>query len=1828
MRENLKKHIKDVERNRRWWRKLKSAAAVFGLLVALGMYCYATFSGLALETGGTNEAGYQTGVGTSEGEELEDATINTRLSVQILASGSNKQTDINEMFKAEGEAGETLYARVISTYSRANDEGETVEVAIRVGELPEGVNIAGFDENGEKKVVVSGEENQIVTLHLTEDENGYLITYEQISGDTLEFILQFNSRNGIMERESSVTLKVDEEKIEGLNGDVGENDQIGGTATLVWTASNEWEPVDKKVNGADENQIVVTNENTLSGTLNYDITARSSNREDYGEIWTEYIKVADTLTLSEGISFPEKAKVNENGDGIVIEDENGGEQTVLYFGELQGGRVTSLTLSEDRRSVTYEIEVPNSYMTDGVPTQEQDDLALKMVLNAGNLALSEGYSEQLKTEESIGKIENKVEIEPIPYKDYDTQATTDTVFTTPVLNTESFTLEKKAETEQKDYDNTYRVVAGQEITYTITLTNTGSSDLKVQDEEGNYYAVTDELPRCLDLTEAQQKALKDQGAECSYSDAAGCWTVTWIPSRSDIPAGEKYELSFAATVKELNDPSMNDMWDWRNIDNTAEYKGQSATASVRYRKAALTIKKEVIGSSENEEGYHNGEEVQYQITIENTSDIDSAMNEIVKDILPEGLEFRYAVDGNGSHVSESTNGYVVHPEDTTENAACPKKHIGTFDVDGRELTWNVGVVKAKEKITLTYICTVNTDELTDGDKTKITNKATIEDKESEGSIDVDYPIDLNKQVEEDTSTAYEDGHVFRYTLTVTNDEKNPSKKEELILTDTMAPGLVPNSDLYGVSGGNSEQISWDDYVSGNGSVTDSNGNSYESFYTELDGYRAVVTMENSQIVLTFDLSESPLVGGGTVSIRYEAKIKVTDPNVTTAFPNKAEIDGIEKSVTVYGGKAVGNLHLSKWFMFKEGTTPGYDTTKREYEEACKNVIFKISGVDHKGETIWFEDESGNPTDTMTIRVGDKGGFYTDWYGHCWGYTIENLPVGTYTVTEENAEIDGKSLTTSWEVSEAFKGEEENQIKVLMNDTSGMKITNTYNTGAYIDVQKSVWALGAYKDSYWLNLQPGKEIFALDQDSTTEEFVVYNITVVNTGGDSITLEGDFLVDSLPEGVTYLGIGTNPSVDRGNWRDEAWIWASSLNTYNNAYNHILATTVKAAYNENDNQVAFSIKEGSDNELKSNQSISFLMCCRISEDVTAEEPLTNTVKLYVDSKVEHRDYADGTKEIETRNTPYDENQNNGSTKDEGIEETIGKRVISSSVTITPKNVIVPGISKDAVAYIPTGTKNEIALADENTNITPQSAVKWEITLYNDGTKSMTDYEVDDSVTGYFHMLTKAEAEKFGISAAYKIGIYNYDGSLLWSKDISDKVFEELGEQQTSEYTFTFQTTSTEWYAIPAGGYAVLTMYTNNNIEAFQIYKNTAVLRPLASETEILYNGVKHGEVVKENDIDIGVTASDEVHALGEFASISWKTITETGNEGNTASCRDEKNHIYVDAGTNVTYTNNIRNTSDNDFVKVVIVDTMPAVNDTGVVNQNDARGSQFEVSFAENLVVSVLDREGNVTALKEGEDYRIEFSRKTSYSDSDFEGEESENWHEEWSSGDKSFRVVMLENFVLKSRNTLVIQYDGKVAATAAPGAVAWNSFGYRYYYGRTSLTAEPPKVGVKIPNVPIIKKVVVDTDEQLQTPDANRNFTFELWDADAAEKIAVFEISQGGYKELSALKDVDGNEIELERGKSYTIKEAELPEGYTLLGIGKEGTELNSEEYTFTYYEEEAITIVAKNEVDRYRAELPGTGGIGTTGYTTGGALLLLAASLIGGYRLRQKRRGGR
>ena len=140
------------------------------------------------------------------------------------------------------------------------------------------------------------------------------------------------------------------------------------------------------------------------------------------------------------------------------------------------------------------------------------------------------------------------------------------------------------------------------------MTNSGTTPIEVTDGEGNPYYVTDELPKYLYLTDDQVKDLVDENGNPANYDSENN-TITWQPSTTIIPAGDKCVLSFEAMVKAADNEAMTDLKNGDKITNTVNYKTVSNTADVVYQAPKLTIEKKP-----DKEEVYDGDTITYTIT--------------------------------------------------------------------------------------------------------------------------------------------------------------------------------------------------------------------------------------------------------------------------------------------------------------------------------------------------------------------------------------------------------------------------------------------------------------------------------------------------------------------------------------------------------------------------------------------------------------------------------------------------------------------------------------------------------------------------------------------------------------------------------------------------------------------------------------------------------------------------------------------------------------------------------------------------------------------------------------------------------------------------------------------------------------------------------------------------------------------------------------------------------------------------------------------------------------------------------------------------------------
>ncbi len=1623
-----------------------------------------------------------------------------------------------------GKNGQTLQISVNSTNSHPSDPTTPEVMRLDIGKLPDGVSLAGFDEKGILNVHYGDQttgRNIEVTLKKNSDGTSY-ITYSQPAGSTIQFVLQFNSENGIMDKENTVTIKP------SINNKQ-ENDHVtvnGKDAaqylTLTWTGENKWDNLQKSV---DKTKIEINDNNQLVGNLEYTISAQEHNGDgnnDTGSIWTDKVVLEDTLSLPEGMTFPEGAKVSGNK----VVDKDGNNLFTFDFSSLEksGHQSVEVEIANDKKSISYKITLTNTNKDNKGYKGEMDSIsALKATLDASKLVLNDNYKTMSEQDLAAKKITNKVSIDTTAIKGTDNYKDEKTVETTPA-KTENYSITKTAKQNGNDVASK-SVKPGSTIDYTITVKNNGSITLPEKDADGNNYTITDTLPKQLTLTEDQKKAIENKGGSVTQA-LDGTYTISF-PQKDSIAPDKTLEFTFQANVKsekELMDSGLG-----TSIKNEAKYRDKTGEVTVNVEKTKINLNKTV----NEKDGVKNGDTLTYTITVENPNDTPVDFDQILSDTLDKHLVLQGMYDSQGNKLTVGSDGkYGKYDAESTVSSG---KHQVTFTnttgTDKRtNLQWEVGTLAANEKVTIIYKAKV---KLNDGESvTNIKNTVTSNHGET-GTTDskVTPPTTVDKKVKEpsdkdygDGGGSYDNGTLLDYKISISNakgDEASTYKHH--LLTDTLAAGLSLNysGNIYTYNGQNPEQDFKD------GKVTSVNKLS-EATYT--DGTK--VTLED------FMTKDPDKTGWGPYFIQIDDDIVMVQRE-----------NGNYSTSTTYGT-------ILTWYIgeLKAGTT-----VEKTYQ-----ATLKMSDKDDSKTAYNNTVESGGDKKTVTV-YGKKEG-----------------------------------------------------------------------AGEYADIKKNVWTIAKFnQDSDQIfnnnNQLNNKKYFSIDDNK--HNYVLYTITIANTGTDKITV--NTITDEYGDNLEYKGI--IPNIWNGDYSDQITVqkynWCSWLDVEGN--DSVGGFEIKCTKNDTTTHTATYQVGDADKgvTLEAGKTFSFFVLCKV-KDPKLDNSITNTAKLYVDKDVQYKDY--GT--IKTKGTKDDGYQNNGSSKDEGV--TGNQRVISSSVSVVPTNSIIPGITKEAKGYISSGKEikdmQDITAANKKTNIHPQSTVKWEITLYNDGTQPIKGYTISDSVEKPFHILTEKEATGLGITdnnkAQNKVFLLEiYDSASATSptktKDLSSDVWNNVTTTDSNSFSVEV---SDDDYQIPAGGYAKFTVYTKCNDQNFKIYENTATFTP---KEDFDGTKVETGQVVtNENGKVTGVKASDSVYAMGDYGSFSWKTITEKSNDKNQAVGYASNNYIKIDSENSktVVYTNNINNVSQKKFTNLTILDLMPFSGDTGVLNQSQKRGSEFTVAYSEGLSITLKDADGNVIkTLTEGTDYKIQFSNKVSFTPADTGHENSDGWHDTWQATDKSFRILMSENFTLDSTQILTIQYEGLISGDAQPGQFAWNSFGYAYnaegYTNR--LSAEPPKVGVKIPNSPTISKKVVDSEGKDQGYNGSKTFTFKVYEGNKVDESKLkgsFTLHQGEAKKIASIKDANGNPI-FTSGQTYTLVE-EQASGYSLKSIQSSDDKKAIEEnkYTFTYQSsKENYSITFTNKPDSY--ELPGTGGIGIKPFLISGAALMCLAILLFGYNLKRKRR---
>lgn len=431
--------------------------------------------------------------------------------------------------------------------------------------------------------------------------------------------------------------------------------------------------------------------------------------------------------------------------------------------------------------------------------------------------------------------------------------------------------------------------------------------------------------------------------------------------------------------------------------------------------------------------------------------------------------------------------------------------------------------------------------------------------------------------------------------------------------------------------------------------------------------------------------------------------------------------------------------------------------------------------------------------------------------------------------------------------------------------------------------------------------------------------------------------------------------------------------------------------------------------------------------------------------------------------------------------------------------------------------------------------------------------------------------------------------DGNIIESNQIGFKIYNEENNVIRFEDNKIIKQEGKEYRYSEEGSYT--TIMADNG----KLYISNLPIGKYYVEEVIAPQGYTKIETKKEFEITdenyftaktVKVKNADYVFGSEKYISTSYQKIEEKDDENNYGYSyfgkekdyeEGNKNYIVVDDKKDtVTYTLRVNNMSEKNFEKVSIINKLPSINDFGVVNNEENRNSEFDIKLADepNIKINILDYEGSKQEIFK-EYYKIEYSEETTFSDDDWNGvEDTEKWHDEKTENTKSFRIIFSEEFILPSKYTIQVEFDGSIQENAQIGQIAWNSFAYRYYIEDRFLTPEPPKVGVKIPYTPEITKKAIGTSKG--------TYTFEIIDTETNEKIDSIDINVNETKELPIKRTINGITTgSIEAGKRYIIKEKANTQTKvaTVEGIGGD---IEKDSFILTYNPEEQANVTFTNK----------------------------------------------
>lgn len=577
-----------------------------------------------------------------------------------------------------------------------------------------------------------------------------------------------------------------------------------------------------------------------------------------------------------------------------------------------------------------------------------------------------------------------------------------------------------------------------------------------------------------------------------------------------------------------------------------------------------------------------------------------------------------------------------------------------------------------------------------------------------------------------------------------------------------------------------------------------------------------------------------------------------------------------------------------------------------------------------------------------------------------------------------------------------------------------------------------------------------------------------------------------------------------------------------------------------------------------LEKGEAISFAYTCRVGEATETEDYAENAIAMpYLDYSgggidaakgVTGRtyDYSDDPSGVMTETMDKNIGLCDIISNDEALSEGFSipdsdesQEWLRSSVTVE-RGGIIPGITKKASSY----TTPESTELPYSNGAGPLDQINWTLTLHNNGEVPLIDYTVKDTMeypyiftgdvkytsytmTGKEWTKPEKQGTLFSItdrileaeqtylqvtdgSKTYKILLAESEENAQWtelSTTLETHVYGKFqlrfykeGNREIMEIHM-----SDPRYQLLSGGYAELAVSTVNktNERPYKIYTNHVVQKPTQIyEADRVTQGMN---VTDETGKNAGVRNSAPVVIAGAYATSSYKAVEEKDmpeGETNRTDSSGLINYILL-PGKNKEFTYTLTVNNDNtgkySIGNMTFIDNLPEVGDHATFSADSYRESQFKVRPADdpNVTVRIEYPDGKQTELDLTQ-YTVEYTNRTEFEEADWEGNGS-GWSETVNENTRSLRIMILpvtDKEFIPEQAKIHVSFNARIDGDANAGDIAWNSFGYRYsMIGETpKLLSAPLKVGVKIPEIPILEKRLISVEYEESPARQDQTFHF--------------------------------------------------------------------------------------------------------------------------------------